>query len=114
VISENCREVYGGPTWDKRRPKSWIAEQFPLYTFNKGFTEEDERWTPDVRETTEQRSARAQSVLNDIWDQYPADTYVSITTHIGFIAALLTMVGRGRYSLPTGGVIPIVIRRTVS
>ena len=56
---------------------------------------------------------------------------VSITAHNGFINGLLRVVGRGAYSLPTGGtsvprrniprvspshlgVIPIVIRRTVS
>ena len=56
---------------------------------------------------------------------------VSITTHTGLIRRLLRVVGRGTYNLPTGGtsiprgvlycvspshlgVIPIVIRRTVS
>ena len=58
---------------------------------------------------------------------------VSITAHSGFINGLLRVVGRGTYSLPTGGmsiprsrrkffrvspshlgVIPIVIKRTVS
>jgi hypothetical protein len=62
-----------------------------LYTFNKGFTEEvrdistpreltqvtspqDELWTPDDRETIEHIDARAQSVLHDIWQNYPVDT----------------------------------------
>jgi len=114
VVVENCREVYGVHTCDKRHPKSWIAENFPLYTFNKGFTEEDELWNPDVRETDEHTNERALSVLQDIWDKYPVDTYVSITAHGGIIGGLLRVVGRGTYSLPTGGVIPIVIRRTVS
>jgi len=114
VVAEDCREVYGVHTCDKCHPKSWIAEHFPLYTFDKGFTEEDELWTPDNRETTEHINARARSVLNDVWDQYPTDTYVSITAHSGIIGALLAVVGRGAYSLPTGGVIPIVIKRTVS
>ena len=59
----------------------------------------------------------------------PSD--ISITAHSGIIGGLLSVVGRGAYSLPTGGmsirrrmlsrvslshlgVIPIVIRRTVS
>lgn len=32
---------------------------------------------------------------------------VSITAHSGFIGAFLTVVGRGSYSLPTGGVYPL-------
>jgi len=114
VVAENCRETYGVHTCDKRRTKSWIADNFPLYTFNEGFTEEDELWTADERETTEHIIARAQSILDDIWQKYPAETYVSITAHGGIIGALLTVVGRGSYGVPTGGVIPIVIRRTVS
>ena len=66
---------------------------------------------------------------------HPKSTYlppdISITAHGGFISGFLTVVGRGAYSLPTGGmlipgrmffrvsplvlgVIPIVVRRTVS
>ena len=31
---------------------------------------------------------------------------VSITAHTGFVNAFLTVVGRGRYDLPTGGAYP--------
>jgi hypothetical protein len=88
---QNCREEYGVHTCDKRHPKSWIAENFPLYTFNKEFTEEvsspptgrestqvtslqDELWTPDARETDEHVNERALSVLQEIWEKYPVDT----------------------------------------
>jgi len=37
---QNCREKYGVHTCDKRHPKSWIAENLPLYTFDEGLTEE--------------------------------------------------------------------------
>jgi len=113
-IAENCREVYGVHTCDKRHPKSWIAQKYPSFTFNKGFTEEDELWTPDNRETDEHVDERALSILEHIWDKYPMETYISITAHSGFIGGLTRVVGRGTYKLPTGGVIPIVIRRTVS
>ncbi|KAF9779231.1 phosphoglycerate mutase, partial [Thelephora terrestris] len=103
VIAENCREVCGGDTCDKRRPKSWIAENFPLFEFNSGFSEEDEFWTPDSRETEEHVNERALSILDDIWDKYPTETYISITAHVGFIRGLTRVVGRGTYELPTGG-----------
>lgn len=114
LIAENCREVYGVHTCDKRHPKSWIAENFPSWTFNKGFTEEDELWTPDNRETDDHVNARALSILENIWAVYPDETYISITAHSGFIGGFLRVVGRGTYSLPTGAVIAIVVRRTVS
>jgi len=112
IIAEDCREINGEHACNKRNPKSWIAENFPLYTFEKGFTEEDELWTPDDRETDERVDKRALSVLQDIWDKYPVDTYISITAHAGLISALLRVVGRGSYVLPTGGAMPIVVRRT--
>ena len=40
VPVQNCRETSGVHICDKRHPKSWIAENFPLYTFEEGFTEE--------------------------------------------------------------------------
>jgi len=114
LVAENCREVYGAHTCDKRHPKSWISEQYPLYTFNEGFTEQDELWIPDYRESDAHVAARALSVLNDIWDRYPGDTYISATAHGGFIGGLLSVIGRGSYSLSTGGVIVMVTKRTAS
>ncbi|KAF9779230.1 phosphoglycerate mutase [Thelephora terrestris] len=78
VIAENCREVYGVHTCDKRHPKSWIAQSFPSFTFERGFTEEDELWTPDNRETDEHVDARALSILDHIWDRYPTETSDSL------------------------------------
>ncbi|KAG9077412.1 hypothetical protein FS749_010712 [Ceratobasidium sp. UAMH 11750] len=40
------------------------------------------------------------------------DTYFSITAHSGTIAAALRVIGHREYRLPTGGVIPVVIRAT--
>ena len=40
VPVQNCRETFGVHNCDKRHPKSWVVEKFPLYTFEKGFTEE--------------------------------------------------------------------------
>ena len=88
---QHCREAYGVHTCDKRHPKTWIAEQFPLYTFQEGFTEQviflpiegettqvtslqDELWTPDVHESDAHVDTRALSVLQDIWCRYPEDT----------------------------------------
>jgi broad specificity phosphatase PhoE len=114
VISENCREAYGVRVCDKRHPKSWIAERHPSFTFNEGFTEGDELWTPDHRETDEHIDTRALAILEDAWAGYPEETYVSITAHSGIIRGFLRVVGRGTYHLHAGGVVAIVVRRTAS
>jgi broad specificity phosphatase PhoE len=114
VIAENCREVYGVHTCDKRHPKSWIAERCPSFVFDEGFTEEDELWTPDNQESEEHVEKRVLSIFEDIWAGYPEESYISITSHAGFIRGLLRIIGRGHYGLPTGGVVAIVIKRNVS
>ena len=81
---------------------------------------QDELWTADVRESDAHVAMRALSDLQDIWCRYPEDTCerelhvhskfthlspdISVTAHSGFINGFLTVIGRGSYSLPTGGV----------
>ena len=55
-------------TCDKRRKKSEIANDFPDYPFEEGFTEEDETWNPEDRETPEELDIRAKKVLDMIFD----------------------------------------------
>jgi broad specificity phosphatase PhoE len=68
VVLEGLRETIGVHTCDKRNPKSWIAEREPTWKFEKGFTEEDELWTPDDRETSDAQQARIREALVQILD----------------------------------------------
>lgn len=113
LILENCREEYGIHTCDKRSTKSSLRSTYPppVYTFEDGFTEEDLIWAPDERETKDHIRERAKRVLDVIFSLEEA--YVSITAHGGFINGFLQAIGRPMYSLPTGGVIPVVVKRTV-
>ncbi|GJF00618.1 hypothetical protein PsYK624_169120 [Phanerochaete sordida] len=113
LILENCREEYGVHTCDLRSTLSHLRTLYtpPTYAFEAGFAEEDPLWDADERESTPHRVGRARSVLDAAFAEDA--TYVSITAHGGFINGFLNAVGRPNYSLPTGGVLPIVVQRTV-
>lgn len=51
-----------------RRSKTFIHDREPTWLFEKGFTENDELWTPDVRETADEQQARARSALVEIFN----------------------------------------------
>ncbi|CAE6480594.1 unnamed protein product [Rhizoctonia solani] len=113
-IMENLREMNGEHTCDKRNPKSRIHEMYPEFEFEPGFTEEDELWTPDHRETVQEIDDRLKVALDEIFGLLlgKSDIFFSITAHSGTIAAALRVLGHKEYVLPTGGVIPVVIQAT--
>ena len=67
-MQQNCREENGVHTCDKRRTRSYIETTFPKMIIEKGFTEEDVLWDPDVRETKKQVTERAKLVLDVIFE----------------------------------------------
>lgn len=48
-------------------------------------------------------------LLDDIFARDDS-TYVSFTTHSGSIASLLQVVGHREFRLPTGAVVPVLVR----
>ena len=71
-------------TCDKRRNKSEIAKDYPDYPFEDGFTEEDEAWDVEVRETPGELDVRAKKVLDMIFgndeEQCMSPTFFGIAT----------------------------------
>lgn len=61
------REHNGVHTCDKRQTRSKIHAAFPEYRFEEGFTEGDELWTPDYRETHDDIDRRAERALDMIF-----------------------------------------------
>ncbi|KAF7303948.1 F-box domain-containing protein [Mycena indigotica] len=128
LIMENCREEYGEHTCDKRHPKTHIQQRFPQFDIEDGFSEEDELWEPDMRETADHAAERARLVLEHVFAQDRDSLFISVTAHSGIINGFLRALGRPRYVLPTGGdrfllvrpvfclwlagVLPIVIKAT--
>ncbi|KAI8978794.1 phosphoglycerate mutase-like protein [Trametes punicea] len=114
TILENLREEYGEHTCDLRSPRTIIARNFPppTYEFEDGFSEEDPVWKPDERESREHVKERAQAVLDRIFSR-DGGTYICITAHSGIINGFMAAMGRPRYPLPTGGILPLVIKGDV-
>jgi len=109
TIVENIRERNGISTCNERRKMSEIAKDFPDYPFEKGFAEDDETWDPDLRETPEEIDVRAKKVLDMIFND-DEEHYISVTSHVMFINSVLRVCEHRPRRLPTGGVIPVVLR----
>jgi broad specificity phosphatase PhoE len=92
TIKELFREAIGVHTCDRRESKTWIAENFPGWPFEHGFTEDDELWRKTERETNEAQDFRSQIVLDDVFAN-DRNTWLSVTSHSGEIGSLL----RGKF-----------------
>lgn len=66
TIIENLRDSYGLRTADLRHNKTWIREQYPTYKFEDGFTEQDELWMKDERESDAHTEKRVKGALDKI------------------------------------------------
>jgi len=102
-------------TCDKRRSASYIASTFPGVVLEQGFAENDPLYSPDWRESHAHVAERAKKVLDYIFfeDAVAKDeVLVSITAHSGFINGLIAVTGHPRYALPTGGILPMVVKCT--
>jgi broad specificity phosphatase PhoE len=98
----------GQHTCDRRSTASEIAEEYPEYRFEAGFSEEDKLWDPEVRESNEHRNDRLRGFLNDIF-AHDESTYISLTAHSGAITSILEVLGHRRFALATGAVIPVLV-----
>ncbi|KAM0755972.1 phosphoglycerate mutase-like protein [Meredithblackwellia eburnea MCA 4105] len=108
-VKEGIRETVGVHTCDKRRTKTEFAHEFPNFTFDKSFTEMDEMWDKDYRETDGEQQERVRKVLDEIFETDP-NTYVGLTTHGGILGNLGRMLGHQPIPLPTAGVVPIIVK----
>lgn len=126
VIVENLRETIGRNLCDKRSSKSEIETRFGPYAFKcePGFHEEDNLFTSQ-RETNTEQAIRAnrfcQSLFESEWDtaQNAVDknnaiknSLISTTTHAGTIRLFIVVFGHRRFTISTGGMIPIVVKGT--
>ncbi|RCK66045.1 Phosphomutase-like protein 3 [Candida viswanathii] len=112
LIKESARETYGIQTESQRHNKSYIIDNFPGFDFEDGFTELDELWKPDSRETGQHRKYRAALLLTEIFaNTTEEDQVISLVSHLGLIGSILDVVGHRDYPMQTGGLIPVVIHK---
>ncbi|KAL4924368.1 phosphoglycerate mutase family protein [Aspergillus undulatus] len=69
-VKEGFREGMTMHTCNARRSRSYIEELFPTWTFEEGFSEEDELWTGVTAEPSVAQDLRSREALDDIF--YPA------------------------------------------
>ncbi|ETS79433.1 hypothetical protein PFICI_09286 [Pestalotiopsis fici W106-1] len=92
IVKELLREQMGRHTCDRRSPRSWIQANFPECVFEDGFTEADELFRSDVRETDDEGIAREHVVLEDIFAHEPAD-FIALTMHSAASRFLMEAIG---------------------
>ena len=109
MVKEKVREVLGRHTCDRRSNASYLKRNYPDFDFEDGFTEEDELWKPDHRETAEEIDERIRGFLDDIFTNDKGE-FISITAHSGTIVSMLRVLGHRPFRLPTAGVIPALVK----
>ncbi|SGZ58536.1 CIC11C00000002280 [Sungouiella intermedia] len=126
VVTENLRETIGQNLCDKRSSKTVISERFGQYgfVFEEGFEEEDILHTPR-RETALEQAVRTnrfcQALFEEDWDEKAGKvnkelavkhSFISTTSHAGTIRSLIIVFGHRRFTISTGGMVPIVVKAT--
>ncbi|XP_065869685.1 phosphoglycerate mutase-like protein 1 [Euphorbia lathyris] len=92
VAMELCREHFGVHPCDKRRSVTDYQYLFPAIDFSLIETEEDVLWKDNVRETTEELTARGLKFMNWLWTRKEKE--IAIVTHSGFLFHTLSAFGK--------------------
>lgn len=111
LIVEGIRERTGRHTCDKHSTRSEIAAGFPHWRIEDGFPEQDDYFDPEHRESEEVARARLMKAIDRIF-QTDDNLFISLTIHCDAIFQLLKGVGHNPGALPTGSIIPLVIKAT--
>lgn len=114
IVKEMLRETNGVHTCDRRSSVTKLRESFPKefmerFSFEPGFSDEDVLWSPTVRETDEETQVRVRLLLDDIF-QHDNSTWISLTSHSGWIRALLAVVGHRVFPLGQGSALAVVVK----
>ena len=88
-VKELFREGISGHTCDRRGSRTYIHESFPGYKIEPGFSENDQLWEALHGETTVDQAIRSKTVLDQVFST-DKSTYISITSHSGEIASILS------------------------
>ncbi|KAG8645798.1 phosphoglycerate mutase-like protein 1 isoform X1 [Manihot esculenta] len=91
IAVELCREHFGVLPCDKRRNISEYQLLFPAIDFSLIETDEDILWKANVRETTEELTARGLKFMNWLWTRKEKE--IAIVTHSGFLFHTLSAFG---------------------
>lgn len=111
IVNEKVRETIGINICHQRATKTELTN-FPI-DFPPDFPEQDEIFHGFTsREEYYQQFLRINDFLQELFEE--DDEVVSITCHAGSIRAFLTVIGHRGFTIPTGGMIPVVVKASAS
>ncbi|CAK9436472.1 uncharacterized protein LODBEIA_P10300 [Lodderomyces beijingensis] len=111
-VVENLRETIGLHLCHRRSNRSSLESRFPNLVFDDAVPEEDLVFDSYVRphkESLSEQFVRVNGVLSEIFENDENDV-ICVTSHAGTIRSFITVIGHRKFTIPTGGMIPIVVR----
>lgn len=117
-VDEMIRETIGLDLCDQRSTRSVIELRFPKLKLDDDVTEEDILFKADLRELLPERTIRVNNFLQALFEadrQYTdkiANQLVSLTCHAGTIRLILIATHHRPFTIPTGGMIPVLVKAT--
>lgn len=111
-VAENVRETIGLHPCHQRSTKTVISQRFPEFQFSPEFSEHDHLWdqfTPG-REKLHEQFLRVNLFLESVFENDRDHSIISITSHAGTIRAFISSIGHRKFTIPTGGMIPVVVK----
>lgn len=132
IVCEDLRPPSRNYLSDRRATKEVISGRYANLAFDQDFADEDVLWGKEDaggaaagaaaaarRETELELKVRTRrfldAIFQDDWDEPdPANRamFVSVTTHQSVIRAILGLTGHRPFQIPTGGMIPVLIKGT--
>lgn len=109
TVKEYFREGISIHTCDRRSNRTYIASSFPTYHIEPTLSEYDEEWNGITAESSTAQLYRSYYVLDSVFSTDPA-SIISITTHSGEAASMLSAIGHIPFSLNTGAIIPVLVK----
>ncbi|KAF5017602.1 hypothetical protein F66182_10447 [Fusarium sp. NRRL 66182] len=110
IVKELLRERITLHTCDYRRPRTWIAENYPNYKIEDAFSEEDPFTGRAEPETDEEHVVRKHQALGEIFQEAKDCDFVSCTVHSYAIRAIQAAVGGGICRTREGTSIAMLVR----
>ncbi|KAK8107280.1 histidine phosphatase superfamily [Apiospora kogelbergensis] len=111
MVKENLRERMGRHTCDRRSSRTWIREHYPSYLIEPGFTEKDELFEADRRETDEEHVLRTRIAMDELFE-HEASYFVSITMHSMASRMLMRVIGQEEYRMSPGSTTAFFVKAT--
>ena len=109
TVKDKLRERYTLHTCDMRRPRSWIAENYPDYIIEDGMPEEDGFRKILHYETDQEHEARKQAVLEEIFST-DNNEFISLTVHSMAIRAIQAVCDTHKFKVREGSTIALLVR----